>query len=528
LSPHSLAPDHLHPLTAATLKKNGAGRPPTGLALASFIPALSESTGGEIPCAACHKEHRGKEADLKKLSNIQCQNCHATQFAGFARGHPQFTSYPFERRTRIIFDHGTHLYQHFKDPAVAKSAPGSCLDCHQADLRGGTMLIKPFEIICASCHGGQVKGESAVKTGIPFISLPSMDDRALTGDYSIGEWPGDADQPLTPFLRVLLSGEPQLREAMDLLQNTDLANLPKTDVEKLRAAQKLAWGIKSLIFDLGTRGQEELIKRINLSSGRPLTDHEKEGVVAFFNADSLRAAFRDAFPNLEKEVLDYRTQAKSAATKLVPSPDLARPGAVKSAPPDAWAGQGGWYSPDGSFALYYHPRGHTDRFLSSWMDLGADADRATDSVGWLALFKVLSAPQAVGMCSKCHSIDDTPVKHLNWLGARPDPVEHGFNRFSHSTHLSLLDTRGCFTCHSLTESAGKDGVTYASAFEPGKHDPRSFHSNFRTIDKAACAACHRPNLVRDDCLLCHNYHIGRLKSLVPHANIGPAPQRGAN
>lgn len=528
LRPHSLAAPDLQPLTMASLKKNGRGAPPLTLAAASFIPNTSHSGQGEIPCATCHKEHRGKEADLKKLSNDQCQNCHATQFVNLANGHPQFSTYPFERRTRIIFDHESHLREHFKNSAVEKFAPNSCLDCHQTDLRGGTMLVKSYESACSSCHDDQIKAKSAAKTGIPFIGIPRMDDRALTGDFSIGEWPEDADQPMTPFLRLILSGEPQLREAMDKLQGVDLSNLPKTDPEKLKAAQTLAWGIKSLIFELGLQGQDELIRRINLASGKTLDDWGKEGVVALLNADVLRTAFRPAFPNLQKELLEYRKSAKPAPTQLVPSPELAAPGPVKAAPSDTWVSQGGWYNPDGSFALYYHPRGHRDRFLSSWMDLTVNADHAADPAISRALFKELSAPKAVGLCSKCHSIDDAPVKQVNWVGSRPDPVKHDFNRFSHSAHLSLLDERGCFTCHSMKATGGQTNDTYLSAFEPEKHNPAEFHSNFKTVDKLVCANCHQPNLVRDDCLLCHNYHVGRFKPVIPHGKIATLPQPTSN
>ncbi len=79
----------------------------------------------------------------------------------------------------------------------------------------------------------------------------------------------------------------------------------------------------------------------------------------------------------------------------------------------------------------------------------------------------------------------------------------------------------------MTENGNKTKETYASAFEPGQHDPSVFHSNFRTIDKAACASCHQSGHVRDDCLLCHNYHIGRFKPIVPHANLAAVPQLGA-
>jgi hypothetical protein len=526
LQPHSLAPARLQPLTQAVLKKNGPGHPPAGLALASFIASPIRSGEHELACATCHKEHRGNESNLKKLTNQQCQGCHATQFASFADGHPKFTDYPFSRRTRIIFDHQAH-FPRLKDTASPASAPHSCLDCHQTDLRGGTMTVKSFEVVCASCHDAQIKGKAAVKTGIAFITIPRMDDRALTGDYAIGEWPGDADAPLTPFLRMLLSATPQMNEAIDALGSPDLSSLPKTNIAKLKAAQTIAWGIKSLIFDLETKGQDDLIRRLRLSAERPLTDRETEGLVAFLNADTLRAAFQSSFPNLQKEVLDYRKSGKPAATQLIDSPPLSPAGPVKPAPPDAWVSQGGWYSPEGSFTLFYHPRGHADRFLSSWMNVTVDADHTANPASSRTLFKELSDRAAVGLCSKCHSIDDAPVSQVNWMAFSPDPNEHPFNRFSHSAHLSLLDTRGCLNCHAMNGTDGQNKGTFASAYEPGQPDPSGIHGNFKTIDKGICANCHQPNRVRDDCLLCHNYHIGRFKPVVANAKIFPeAPPGG--
>jgi hypothetical protein len=521
LQPHSLAPAHLAPLTQSSLKKNGARKPPASLAIASFISSVGRSGDKDVACATCHKEHRGEEADLKKLTNVQCQNCHAAQFASLAVGHPAFTHYPFERRTRIIFDHAAHINTHFKDPKFAKVAPG-CQDCHQTDLRGGTMLLKPFEIVCASCHDAQIKGNA----GIAFIRIPPMDDRALTGDYAIGQWPQDADQQMPPLMRTILSGDPKLREAMKTLAGSDLSDLSKADSAKLKAAQTLAWGIKSLIFDLETRGQVELITNINLATGGTLNDYEKEGVVALLSADAVRATFSSIFTNLQNEVLDYRNNARAAATLMVSSTASAKPGPVKPLSPDAWVSQGGWYSPDGSFTLFYHPRGHSDRFLSSWMNLTVDADRNADPASSRALFKELSAPTAAGRCGKCHSIDDTPAKHVNWTASRPDPLEHGFNHFSHAAHLSLMDATGCQECHPMNVSDSQSKDSYASAFDDGQHNPAIFHSNFPTINKDVCVRCHKPGLVRDDCLLCHDYHIGRFKPLIPGANVASAFRAG--
>ena len=374
LQPHSLPPDRLAPLTAA-VKKHSTAAPPAGLALASFIPSLDHPGDTGIACATCHKEHRGKEASIQKLSDNQCQNCHASQFVSFADGHPQFSHYPFYRRTRIIFDHESHLHGHFADPAVAKSAPVSCLDCHETDPRGGAMLVKSFEAVCASCHDQKIKGGS----GIPFISLPQIDDQTLSGDFSVGDWPRDVNaQPLTPFLRFLLAGDPTVRDALDKLRGVDLSTLPKADPAKIKAAQTLAWGIKSLIYDLGAGGQNELIRRVNLSLGRPLSTYEQEGIVAFLPADILQTAFSNAFPRLQREILDHRNNAKPPPTQLIPSPDLAKPGPVKAVAPDVLVSQGGWYSPDGSFTLFYRPRGHADRFLSSWMNMTVNPDATGD------------------------------------------------------------------------------------------------------------------------------------------------------
>ena len=523
LQPHSLTAARLSPLTEAILKRDGAGTPPPSLELASFIASPGRSGENNIACATCHKEHRGNEADLKKLTNRQCQSCHVTQFASLEHGHPQFSDYAFHRPTRILFDHQSHYQTHFKDAAAKNFAPDSCLNCHQTDLRGGTMTVKSFETVCASCHDAQIKGKAAVAPGIAFIVIPQMDDRVLNGQYAIGSWPADADQPLKPFLRLLLSADPAMRPALNQLEGTDLSNLPKTNTAKLKAAQSLAWGIKSFLFDLETLGQDELLKRITLSAGRTLTDHEKEGLVAFISSDAVRATFTNTFTNLQNEVLDYRNHGKYAATLMVPSPDVAKPGPVKPAAPDAWVNQGGWYSPDGLFNLSYHPRGHADRFLSSWMNLTVDADHTQDPGRARAVFKELSAPGAAGLCSKCHSIEETPVRQVNWMAFHPDPIEHGFNRFSHSAHLSLLDTSGCQTCHPMNGTVNPGNAAMASASATTSHDASSFHGSFMMIDKRTCATCHRPNQVRDDCLVCHNYHIGRFEPLVANSKMVPLP-----
>jgi len=522
--PHSLPPNDLALISSHVITNASFGASPPGLKVARLVAGPVLGHGDELVCATCHQEHHGNQYDLRKLSNQQCQSCHARQFKSFANGHPDFVTYPFERRTRIIFDHAAHFSRHFLDPAQASLAPRTCVDCHQTDVNGNTMGLKPFEVICAACHRDQIKGKGAVSAGLAIISLPHFDDRVMTGKYAIGEWPEDADQKMTPFMRLLLSSDPGLRHALQQLAGTDLGNLPADDTNKLAAAQQLAWGIKGLIYDLGRLGQDELSRRLELALGHPITVEQREGVTAFLNAEVMRSAFQSSFPHLQSEMLGYRKQQNPAKSTLVPSPDLAPPPPDQQALPDAWVSNGGWYTTDGSFGLFYRPRGHADRFLKSWLEITLADDRGVAPEAAGAVFDQLSSTSGVGYCAKCHSVDHQPKRLVNWRGEQPDANLHPFNRFSHSAHLSLINNLGCFTCHPL--KIGQPENYYMDAFQPGQYDAAKFNSNFQVINKAICANCHKPGKVQDDCLLCHNYHVGTFRAVIAngriHAQLHPA------
>ena len=63
----------------------------------------------DLYCATCHQEHKGVNFNLNKISNEQCRSCHVLKFDSFDGHHPNFENYPFERRTRIIYDHASHF-----------------------------------------------------------------------------------------------------------------------------------------------------------------------------------------------------------------------------------------------------------------------------------------------------------------------------------------------------------------------------------------------------------------------------------
>lgn len=145
---------------------------------------------GTISCVRCHTEHKGAAAQLSRVPDYVCGNCHQRAFDNFASDHPGFDQrYPYNRPGQIYFDHARHASKHFTDPKVlarskqvadfAAVAAAKCTACH--DVQGATREVAPmpFEKICADCHvrdiasgeltvlePGQMTGPSSVLLGV--------------------------------------------------------------------------------------------------------------------------------------------------------------------------------------------------------------------------------------------------------------------------------------------------------------------------------------------------------------------------
>jgi hypothetical protein len=64
-------------------------------------------------------------------------------------------------------------------------------------------------------------------------------------------------------------------------------------------------------------------------------------------------------------------------------------------------------------------------------------------------------------------------------------------------HFGILENRGCLACHNLQ----KDRPYLQGG------DPKTFVSNFSSVKKDLCQTCHTSGMTRQDCLLCHKYHV---------------------
>lgn len=519
-SPHGLSPQSLAVINKRIVQKRKAGPDSIDMLLADSLGLRGEhGPDSTVACAACHQEHQGRNADLTDMNAQRCQSCHAARFAGFGAGHPEFSSFPYNRRTRLLFDHASHLSKHFTGEAKDR-APRSCKSCHLPDPAGTYMKTMGFEKTCAACHEGQILGAgSAGAKGIPFITLPGLDAEGLKkARLDVGHWPKDAEgEGLTPFLRLLLSADPEFKKAEETLDDADLLDLEKAEKDVRAAAGRLAWAIKGLVYEVAAGGQKALKARLEKALARPLGAAELSRLSAQFPVGVMRGVMAAWFPELAAEIERHKDGEPPGKEK---EGDEKEPEEEELPSPEEVSVAGGWYEQD--FTLYYRPSGHEDRFMRGWLDLaggGAASDGAREDI-----FKALSAKKAPGYCVKCHSIDQAGEKALriNWRAKGPASNVRGFTRYRHTPHFSLLDEKGCLTCHRLDP-----GAKYLDGFND--YNPGSYASNFQPVQKAVCAACHTKNGASDKCLTCHNYHIGEVRpalvSAPMHMPVAPGPAR---
>jgi hypothetical protein len=182
--------------------------------------------------------------------------------------------------------------------------------------------------------------------------------------------------------------------------------------------------------------------------------------------------------------------------------------------PESWAEYGGWYQQD--HAIFYRPTGHKDKFIYSWLFLTGPQAPKGDTSPATAVFDVLTGKDAQGSCTKCHSVDDIQGKGrlVNFTPPSVESKRGRFTNFIHEPHFGLLENRvgllesrvdilenrGCLTCHNLEK-----GRPYLKNFEQG--NPQNFVSNFGDVKKDLCQTCHTTSMARQDCLLCHKYHV---------------------
>ena len=419
-----------------------------------------------IACSACHREHQGRDHDLRAIAGAACQACHAVRYDSFAGAHPEFADWPYRRRTRIAFDHGSHHAKHYPE----QRREFACAACHQLDSAGGRMTTHGYDAACRECHDAGIA--TSLAPGIAVFALPTLDVDALAeAGYEIGDWPddpqGDFDGPLSPAAKLLVAADPHGAAGLAVLgPRFDFYDLDPEDDKQLAAAAQVVGAYKRALGQMAAGGTvEALVPGLAPAAARAWLARLLPDAVA---PDSVPAA-------------------ATSATDL--------PAARALGP------LGAWEFDDAALVIRYRASGHADAALVAWFEALAAA--ASDDRAALAdpLLRDLVKPTAPGQCGSCHSLERDPAGRLS-VQWRADPGQpHGaasLTRFSHAPHMTQPELRDCQACHQL--AAGVATTSYAH------DDPTAFIPGFAPLAKADCAACHRPQAAGSSCTQCHRYH----------------------
>lgn len=332
-----------HGASAEVLKQNTARltkvatatpRPPSARAQSAAFPTDGVVARG-LYCATCHQEHQGIGFKLSKISDEQCRSCHLVKFDSFDGHHPQFESYPFKRRTKIIYDHAAHFGKHYpelakKDPA--RRIPEACSTCHSSRMDKRVMAVEPFEKTCTTCHLDQIIGKERVSgpKGVAFLSLPGLDLQTLrTKSASTGEWPDASEAALTPFMKMMISRDERGRALLKILDKMNLQDLSGANDEQIKAVTTLVWEVKRIFYALIKGKVSDVLGDFNVGGGAKLGASLVADLTAGIPRDVIVGAQQQWLPNLGAEMANGGEAGakRRGATAAVTTP-LAPPESV--------------------------------------------------------------------------------------------------------------------------------------------------------------------------------------------------------
>ncbi len=294
---HGLPPKHLETVTQHTRETATDGQSWTLAVLGrSFQP------GQELSCSTCHREHHGKQVDMRAMTDAQCQSCHSATFHSFELDHPEFKNWPKQSQRSIAFDHNSHGLKHF----VQASKTFTCRACHQDDPAGNVKTLVSFEVGCASCHQRAI--ELSADSPLAFLQLPMINSQVFTdAGIPIGEWPKDIsvdfDGQLPAIMSLLLQADPKVSRGLNLLgPNFDLLDLDTENKEQLAAVASIVMGVKRLMVDFSWRGHEAIRQRLQVVFDQKLDDEDLKGLAHGLSPAIFQDARKKWFPSILSEV----------------------------------------------------------------------------------------------------------------------------------------------------------------------------------------------------------------------------------
>jgi hypothetical protein len=413
---------------------------------------------GEHACSTCHQEHHGADFDLTQMSDARCQACHSQQYDHFATDHPEFTGWPYQRRSRLAFDHAGHAAKHF----ATHKTTFDCRMCHVSDATGDEQLTLGFEQACGNCHSERL--QLAAQVGFELLRLPIIDDQALAEAGQVVDWPlsasGDFDGRLSAATKLLLAGNAATVTAMNRFgPSADLFDADPSNPADMAAVATIAQAIKQLALGLANEPAAVVARRLRESGA---------------NAN----------------------MAEVAASTIGPTAGSA---AVWFGGHSAESSEPRWTRDDQINRIIYRPIGHADPLLKAWLDMVATIEQPALRDQMLSELGGAGSP---GTCLVCHTADQKRGGQIaiNWCYEPDNSGERNFTHFSHKPHTLQPELSDCTHCHAVRGRSAP--VVHLLAF-----NPQVFVSDFEPVSKAACAACHTNRGAASRCTTCHHYHL---------------------
>ena len=397
-------------------------------------------------CVSCHSEHKGKKANLNVVTQSTCSNCHKVKFDNFVDDHPEFPpKYPSGTPDSIKFNHNQHINDYFVE----------------AKWQGKKSVDKEFSLFasknCTACHEVETAARKVKAKPYAQICGNCHQSQITSREFKI-----IAAESFTPVSALLLGiseddedDEDALDEHLEFLQilaeNPDEAMLDFAD--ELTIAEELPMLVKGLNSILVKKAAEN-----------------------WLNEDEF-------IENDDMNIKQY-----------------------------GWVAGG---DDDGEQTLRYRAVEHADPVILSWIELFLNETKLTqmkENIEPEIIERVrdylLDPQEGPGACAKCHqpglvdrikSTEGISQATWNYRGQ----VERHFSKYSHGIHIKFLGPKkNCQFCHQLDSDSD-----YEAYFDQETRDADDFLSNFRSISKVKCAECHQPEKARDDCVICHNYHL---------------------
>ena len=137
---------------------------------------------GEMTCAGCHTEHRGRTATLTTVPETGCVACHGIERLA---DHPEFSviadSTPDD--AGLAFTHIRHVDRVMEDRGTG-DLEVACLACHTPGSEARGFEPVAFETHCADCHlGTEVEG---AELPIQPAGVSMVDESSGTAALTLG------------------------------------------------------------------------------------------------------------------------------------------------------------------------------------------------------------------------------------------------------------------------------------------------------------------------------------------------------